>query len=141
MTIDDYENVYKLWLNTPGMGLNNIDDSREGVEAYLARNPGTCFAAKLDGEIVGAILAGHDGRRGYIYHLAVKLSARNQGIGSALVKKALEALKAEGIVKVALVVFSRNEIGNAFWEKLGFTVRDDLNYRNKALKDLKRFDV
>ena len=141
MTIEDYDAVYDLWLHTPGMGLNTADDSREGIAAYLRRNPTTCFTAKEGDRLLGAILAGHDGRRGYISHTAVREDAQRQGVGTALVEAVLEALQAEGIRKVALVVFARNEKGNAFWEKLGFTGRDDLVYRNKALAELVRIDI
>ena len=141
MTIGDYDKVYALWLSCAGMGLNNLDDSREGIEKYLARNPETCFVAEEDGNIAGVIIAGNDGRRGYIYHTAVNPDYRRRGIGSELVDKALNALKSLGINKVALVVFSRNENGNAFWEKVGFTVRDDLTYRNISLADIVRIDT
>lgn len=141
MTIEDYDAVYDLWLHTPGMGLNTADDSREGIAAYLRRNPTTCFTAKEGDRLLGAILAGHDGRRGYISHTAVREDAQRQGVGTALVEAVLEALQVEGIRKVALVVFARNEKGNAFWEKLGFTGRDDLVYRNKALAELVRIDT
>ena len=141
MIIEDYDAVYDLWLHTPGMGLNTADDSREGIAAYLRRNPTTCFTAKEGDRLLGAILAGHDGRRGYISHTAVREDAQRQGVGTALVEAVLEALQAEGIRKVALVVFARNEKGNAFWEKLGFTGRDDLVYRNKALAELVRIDT
>ncbi len=141
MTSEDYDRVYALWLSTPGMGLNTTDDSRAGIEKYLARNPATCFVAEEGGEIIGVILAGHDGRRGFIHHTAVKLDARNRGIGSGLVDRAMRALEAEGIQKVALVVFTRNEIGNGFWEKRGFTRREDLTYRNRAIRALTRIDT
>ena len=124
-----------------GMGLNTIDDSREGIARYLKRNPNTCFVSEHDRTITGAILAGHDGRRGYIYHTAVNPAYRRQGIGTALVNAALHALANEGIIKVALVVFSRNDAGNAFWERLGFTARGDLTYRNKALRAITRIDT
>jgi ribosomal protein S18 acetylase RimI-like enzyme len=114
MAIGDYERVYQLWLNTPGMGLNTTDDSREGIAKYLARNPTTCFVAERGGEIVGVILSGHDGRRGFINHTAVKGSERSKGIGTALVNHAMVALEAEGIAKAALVVYGKNDIGNAF---------------------------
>lgn len=123
------------------MGLNTIDDSREGIARYLKRNPNTCFVSEHDRTITGAILAGHDGRRGYIYHTAVSPAYRHQGIGTALVNAALHALANEGIIKVALVVFSRNDAGNAFWERLGFTARGDLTYRNKALRAITRIDT
>lgn len=141
MTIEDYDALYDLWLHTPGMGLNTADDSREGIAAYLRRNPTTCFTAKEGDRLLGAIPAGHDGRRGYISHTAVREDAQRQGVGTALVEAVLEALQVEGIRKVALVVFARNEKGNAFWEKLGFTGRDDLVYRNKALAELVRIDT
>ena len=126
--IDDYDEVYKLWTSTPGMGLNDIDDSMSGIEKYLFRNPDTCFVAVISGKIAGIILSGHDGRRRYIHHTAVPTEHRNKGIGSALVDAALEALRAEGINKVALVVFAKNALGNSFWENRGFQVREDLNY-------------
>lgn len=135
MTIDDYEGVYKLWINTSGMGMRSIDDSKEGIEKYLNRNPKTCFIAEEENKIVGVILSGHDGRRGYIYHTSVKETVRNQGTGKALVNAAMEALKEEGINKAALVAFSANELGNSFWEAQGFEERKDLVYRNKIIND------
>ena len=141
MTIEDYKKVYELWINTPGMGLNNLDDSREGIEKYLKRNPFTNFVAEEDNRIIGVILSGHDGRRGYIYHTTVLPQYRKQGIGRNLVEHAMQALKEEGINKTALVAFSRNENGNAFWEKMGFTERHDLVYRNKTVNKMIRMDI
>jgi len=141
MTIADYDQVYALWLSCKGMGLNTLDDSPEGIEKFLRRNPSTCFVEDRAGKICGVILSGHDGRRGYIYHTAVSPDCRHQGIGGALVQAALRALKAEDIHKVALVAFSRNQEGNAFWEKQGFTAREDLTYRNRALAELTRIDT
>jgi N-acetylglutamate synthase len=143
MTIHDYEGIYSLWIHTPGMGLNTLDDSKEGIERYLSRNPTTCFVAKENNEIIGVILSGHDGRRGFIHHTAVAVSERNRGIGKVLVDKALKALQEEGINKVALVVFNRNQIGNVFWEKIGFGKRADLVYRNKIIaeKEMERIDT
>ena len=141
MTFADYAKVYALWLSTPNMGLNNLDDSQDGIARYLSRNPSTCFVAERDGRILGVILSGHDGRRGYIHHTAVAGDAQRKGIGTLLVNAALSALKAEGIHKVALVVFGKNEKGNAFWEKQGFIERPDLNYRNKALSEITRMDT
>lgn len=141
MTIDDYDGLYALWLACRGMGLNDVDDSPEGIARYLERNPSTCFVAVDSGRMVGCIMAGHDGRRGYIYHTAVHPDCRKLGIGARLVDAALDALKAEGITKVALVVFSQNENGNAFWERMGFTLREDLCYRNKNLVELVRMDT
>ncbi len=141
MRIEDYNGVYNLWLNTPGMGLNTTDDSREGISRYLRRNPTSSFVAEADGQIVGVIMAGHDGRRGYIHHTAVLPKYRNQGIAGRLLDCAMCALEKEGINKAALVVFARNEIGNAFWENRGFQVRDDLIYRNKNIHALERIDT
>ncbi len=134
MLISDYEAIYSLWAGTSGMGLRAVDDSRKGIEVFLQRNPGTCFVAEREGRLVGAILSGHDGRRGYLYHLAVKEQERGQGIGSALLEAALEALAGQGIQKASLVVFSENSLGNRFWEKNGFSVRDDLLYRDRVIK-------
>ncbi|MBD5492609.1 MAG: GNAT family N-acetyltransferase [Lachnospiraceae bacterium] len=141
MKIEDFEKVYDLWIHTEGMGLNTTDDSREGIAQYLLRNPNTCFVAEDNGKIIGVILSGHDGRRGFIYHTTVRKECRGQGIGKKLVDSAMSALEAEGIHKVALVAFEKNLLGNAFWEKTGFTVRDDLVYRNKNIHRLKRIDL
>lgn len=141
MQIADYEAVYALWLSCAGMGLNNLDDSREGIDRYIKRNPDTCFVAEDGNEIVGVILAGHDGRRGYIHHTAVSPRYRKQGIGRRLVDAAMRALEQCGINKAALVVFDRNESGNAFWEKLGFTAREDLVYRNRTIREMVRIDT
>ena len=139
MTIDDYEQAYDLWILC-GNGLNDKDDSREGIDKYLKRNPSTSFVATCDNIVVGVILCGHDGRRGIIQHACVSPDYRRYGIGSKLVCLALESLKAEGINKVLLVAFKKNTGGNAFWESQGFTLREDLNYRNKALTELIRID-
>ena len=141
MTLDDYDRVWALWMSCRNMGFNDLDDSREGIGRFLKRNPDTCFVAEADGDLAGVILAGHDGRRGYIYHMAVAEDYRRHGIGSALVDRCLEALKHEGINKVALVAFRTNDAGNAFWERMGFSLRDDLNYRNRALSELTRIDT
>lgn len=141
MELGDYRDVYSLWMNCPGMGLNNWDDSQEGIARYLARNPSTCFVATQQGSVIGAILAGHDGRRGYIGHTAVAPAFQRRGIGGQLVEAALDALRAEGIHKVNLVVFARNQQGNAFWEKMGFSQRPDLTYRNRTLVDMVRLDT
>lgn len=134
MTINDYEQMIELWKRIEGMGLRHLDDSFEGIERYLKRNTSTSFVFEEE-DIVGTILAGHDGRRGFIYHLAVDERHRNKGIGRELVNAAITGLKEESIYKVALVVFDKNVIGNDFWENLGFERRDDLTYRNISLSD------
>jgi len=135
MTIADYNGVYHLWFDTHGMGMRSLDDSEAGIARFLAHNPETCFVADRDGKIIGVILCGHDGRRGYIYHTAVCESDRGQGFGKALVHAATQALLAQGINKVALVAFRTNDAGNAFWQSVGFDQRNDLIYRNKSLND------
>ena len=141
LTIEDYDKMYALWLSCKGMGLNDTDDSREGIRRFLDRNPDTCFGAFEADMLIGVILAGNDGRRGFIYHTAVSPKHRGKGVGTALVNAALEALGRLGITKTALVVFVKNEVGNAFWEKQGFTVRNDLVYRNRALVEMVRIDT
>lgn len=141
MRIMDYEGVYALWTSCKGMGLNSIDDSKDGVAMFLARNPETCFVAEDNTAIIGAIMAGNDGRRGYIYHTAVLSSCRRKGVGTALVNAALTSLKSLGITKTALVAFERNESGNTFWERLGFVLRRDLSYRDRVLIEAERYDT
>ena len=97
MDIEDYEKVYDLWIHTEGMGLNTTEDSREGINKYLLRNPNTCFVAEDNGKLVGVIMGGHDGRRGFIHHTTVRQEYRGRGIGKRLVDSAMKALEAEGI--------------------------------------------
>ena len=141
MTIQDYEKVYELWMSCKNMGFNDIDDSKEGISRFLERNPNTSFVAIENEKLIGIIIGGHDGRRGYIYHLSVNENYRKNGIGSELVKNCLESFKLEKISKVALLVFKYNEVGNSFWEKQGFILREDINYRNVALRELVRLDT
>ena len=134
MTADDYSLVYDLWTSENEVVLNPVDDSLEGFVKYLKRNPSTSFAAEENGKIIGTIMAGHDGRRGFFHHVFVASEYRGQGIGKKLDESAMEALGKEGITKTALVAFTDNTCGNNFWEKLGFTVREDLYYRNKYIE-------
>ena len=139
VTIGDYDSLYALWNSTEQSkrALNPVDDSRAGIEKYLKRNPSTCFLAyseEGEGEkVIGVILAGHDGRQAIIHHMCVDPGCRRRGIAGALVQKAEEALKKEGISKVFGLVFRDNDSANEFWEKQGYTVRTNLNYRNKSL--------
>lgn len=123
------------------MGLNNLDDSKDGIDRFIKRNPDTCFVTEIDNKIVGVIMVGNDGRRGYIYHTAVAPSYRRQGVASGLVETALDVLEHIGINKVALVVFDKNRGGNEFWEKLGFMMREDLIYRDKIITETIRIDT
>lgn len=135
MTMEDYDGVYALWMTIQGFGIRSIDDSREGVEKFLKRNPTTSVVA-VDGEkIVGSILCGHDGRRACFYHVCVAESYRKQGIGKRMAAFAEEALKKEGINKVGLQAFKTNERGNRFWRKLHWTERTDLNYYDYSLNE------
>ena len=136
MTIDDYDSIYALWCSTEQSkrALNPVDDTREGIERYLKRNPNTCFLAyTADNKIVGVILTGHDGRRAIVHHLCIHPDFRRMGIASRLVSNAEEALQKEGITKVFGLVFKDNDNANAFWEAEGYTLRTNLNYRNKSL--------
>ena len=137
VTIDDYDAIYELWNSTEQSrrALNPVDDSREGIARYLKRNPDTCFAAVKDGRIIGVILTGHDGRRAIVHHLCVHPDCRRMGIAGHLVSLAEEALQKEGIQKIFGLVFKDNEMANAFWEQQGYSLRTNLNYRNKSLND------
>lgn len=135
MTIEDYDKVYQLWTNTQGMGMRSLDDSLEGIKKFLKRNPTTNYIAQVENKVIGVILCGHDGRRGYIYHTAVKIDYRGIGVGKDLVDVTLDALKKEGINKVALVAFGSNDLGNKFWQSLGFDKRNDLIYRNLSINE------
>ena len=138
VSINDYDMIYGLWNSTEQSrrALNPVDDSREGIERYLKRNPETCFAAVRNGMIIGVILAGHDGRRGIIHHLCVHQDFRQMGIAACLVAAAEAALKKEEIQKVFGLVFTDNDTANAFWEKQGYSLRSNLNYRNKSLNPI-----
>ena len=133
MKKEDYEGVHALWLSIKGFSIRSIDDSREGVEKFLKRNPDTSIVAEDKGEIIGAILCGHDGRRATFYHVCVREDRRKQGIGKAMVVMAMNALKRENINKVALIAFTRNDVGNAFWKSIGWKQRTDLNYYDFVL--------
>jgi ribosomal protein S18 acetylase RimI-like enzyme len=135
MNIQDYNEIINLWKNTPGVGLSKNDDSKKSIKIFLEKNQNTCFVAELDGEIIGTIMAGSDGRRGHVYHLMVKFEYRNNGIGKKLLIKTEKALKKEGIRKIFLVAFKENRNGNKFWEINGYKKRDDLNYRDKRIKE------
>ena len=135
MTIEDYDEVRLLWLSIKGFGIRSMDDSKEGVEAFLLRNPNLSVVAIEDNHIVGAILCGHDGRRGCLYHVCVAEGYRMQGVGKAMVVFCMNALKAEKINKVSLIAFTRNDIGNAFWKEIGWTKREDLNYYDFTLNE------
>lgn len=135
MTIKDYDKVYALWKQIHGFGIRSVDDSREGIERFLKRNPTTSVVAEENGKIVGAILCGHDGRRGCLYHVCVDENYRRRGIGKSMVVFSMDALKKEKINKVSLIAFTKNDIGNAFWNEIGWVQRLDLNYYDFTLNE------
>jgi ribosomal protein S18 acetylase RimI-like enzyme len=125
LSIDDYDAVLRLWSATEGLQMRT-PDSRAGIAAYLERNRGSSFVARVDGEVVGAVLCGHDGRRGYVHHLAVAPAYRRRGIGTALVHQALAALERQGIAKCLGFVLATNKDGFAFWARAAWERRRDL---------------
>jgi N-acetylglutamate synthase len=133
MEVADYEAVIALWQSCEGIGLSAADASGP-VARYLARNPGMSFIALAeDGQVVGAALCGHDGRRGYLHHVAVAPDRRGQGLGEELVARCLQALQGEGIDKCHLFVYTDNHSGRAFWKKVGWLERDTLVLMSKDL--------
>ena len=132
----DYDEVIRLWRSMPGMGLNNLDDSREGIERFLRRNPGTSFVVRTAEGLMGSVLCGNDGRRGYLYHLAVSPELQGRGLGRSLVQSALDALSREGISKAGLMVFVSNEAAGRFWDHMGFSDRSDVRYRSIRLFEM-----
>ena len=135
MKIEDYEKVFALWKTIKGFGIRSVDDSKEGIERFLKWNPGLSVVAEQDGEIVGAILCGSDGRRGCLYHVCVHKDYRRQGIGKTMVIWCMEKLKELQINKVSLIAFTKNDVGNAFWKEIGWTKREDLNYYDFTLNE------
>ena len=129
----DYDDVCALWHTIRGFAMRSIDDSREGVEKFLERNPGLSTVAVEDDHIVGAILCGHDGRRATLYHVCVEEHYRKRGIGKSMVVRCMKELQKQGINKVALIAFTHNDVGNAFWKEIGWTEREDLNYYDFTL--------
>ena len=124
-TIDDFDAATSLWLVTEGVGLNE-SDTREGIASYLDRNPGLSLVAEIDSQIVGAVLCGHDGRRGFLNHLAVARSHRGCGLGRQLVEACLARLEPLGIPKCNIYLYADNDAGAAFWRHLGWRDRAEL---------------
>lgn len=132
-TIELYDEVLAMWRQCEGIGLSSAD-SRENIKGYLDRNPGMSFVATDRGRIVGAILAGHDGRRGYIHHLAVRSGCRRRGIGRTLADRCLTVLAESGIVKCHIFIFNNNIDGIAFWKSAGWTPRSDIQVISKTIE-------
>jgi ribosomal protein S18 acetylase RimI-like enzyme len=122
---EDYDEALSLWKRTPGMGLSAADE-RGPLASFLERNPGLSFAAWAGGGLVGTVLCGTDGRRGFLYHLAVDPAYRRRGLGSELASRSLAALRAAGIDKCHLFVLAGNGAGAAFWDRAGWTLREDI---------------
>ena len=131
MTIEDYDEVYQLWSCTDGVGLSEAD-SRDNILVFLKRNKGLSLICEDGSRIIGTILCGHDGRRGYVYHVAVDKNYRREGIGRGLVARCLRELTNEGITKCHLFVFLANELGTMFWSSLGWERREDIIVYSKA---------
>lgn len=133
MHIDDYEQVATLWQHIDGFYIRSIDDSKDGIARFLARNPNTSVVAVIKDNdsgaerVIGSILCGHDGRYGSLYHVCVHKDFRQMGIGSQMVEAALNALKKEQISSISLIAFSENTIGNAFWKKQGWASKPNAN--------------
>ena len=125
MTIADYDDTIELWKNSPGVALGQAD-SKQNIALFIERNPGLDFVARDGNKIVGAVLCGNDGRRGYLYHLAVAKEYRQLGIGKTLTEKVLNALKDQGIQKCHIFVIADNLEGLRFWQKTGWKKRDDI---------------
>jgi ribosomal protein S18 acetylase RimI-like enzyme len=127
MTIEDYDQVVALWRHTEGLSISD-DDSRERLALYLARNHGLSFVALRNRGVIGAVLCGHDGRRGILRHLAVSESCRGCGIAKQLVERAVHALGQEQIHRCNLYVLDSNPAALSFWEHMGWYHLED-NYR------------
>ena len=126
MVIGDFDQVVELWRSTEGIGMSD-SDSPEAIADFLSRNPNLSLTARLEsGRLVGAVLCGHDGRRGYLYHLAVTRDFRHQGIAKALLDRCLAGLRALGIQKCSIFVYENNSDGQAFWTHNGWKRRADL---------------
>ena len=132
-TMEDYEEAYALWMRTRGVRLRNMDDSKEGIARLIKRNPSTNFVATEKGAVIGTVLSGHDGRRGYLYHTCVDELHRHKSIGRLLVEQVITAMQAEEITRISLFCLEDNEVGNRFWSKLGWTLREDLNIYSLVL--------
>lgn len=141
MKMEDYKEVYQLWMHIQHFSIRSLDDSKVGIERFIKRNPDTSVVAVQDGKIVGSILCGHDGRRGCFYHVCVHQDYRRRGIGKNMVAVSMEILRQEQINKVSLIAFTENDMGNAFWNHIGWTKREDLNYYDFVLntENIERF--
>jgi putative acetyltransferase len=132
--IEDFDAVIALWRRTEGVGLNE-SDTRRAIAAFLRRNPNLSFVAEQGGRIIGAVLCGHDGRRGYLHHLAVSKRHRCRGIGRQLVNACLTKLRKAGIQKCNIFIFANNAEGMKFWAHTGWSLRTELRLMQIRLDD------
>jgi N-acetylglutamate synthase len=133
MTIKDYQEAYDLWKISEGIGLSDAD-TRQAIQRYLNRNSGMSFVARVDGKLVGAVLSGTDGRRGYLHHLAVAKSYRKLGVGRQLVDHCMAAQEKAGITRCHIFVYRENKSGKIFWEQTGWFERNDLQIMSHDIK-------
>ncbi len=134
MTLNDYESVIKLWQGAEGVGLSGADE-RQNIRVYLERNPGLSFVARdKENGIVAAVLAGHDGRRGFLHHLAVAEQYRRKGLGRDLVERCQIQLQRIGIQKCHGFIFADNDEGMEFWKAMGWGERMDLKVISRNLE-------
>ena len=131
MTASDLEAVLALWAETDGVGLNESDTPAQ-LTLYLERNPGLSLVVRDHQRIVGAVLCGHDGRRGYLHHLAVLPEFRKRGLGRKLVEDCLASLREIGILKCNIFTHADNEMGQRFWNRCGWSKRTDLQILQRA---------
>ncbi len=134
-TLDDYDDAFALWGVTEGMGLGE-SDTRTAIGAFLARNPElSTVVCNSDGQLVGAVLCGHDGRRGYLHHLAVARPDRGRGLGRALVEASLARLRASGIARTSIFLYASNLAGRSFWQHEGWRLREDIVIMQRESRD------
>ena len=137
MTINDYDKIVELLRNTENVVLSDTDE-REPMGRFLDRNPGLSSVAYKGTELVGTILCSHDGRRGYLHHLAVDKRYRRLGIGTELVHRSLSLLSKEGITKCNIFLLEENKAGIAFWEYNGFQLLDHFGWMQSAILELEQ---
>ena len=131
ITSSDYLELFKFWKSITGLVLHNdFSETKEGFDLFLKRNPNLSLVARINNKIIGAVLCSHDGRRGYLNHLAVSDKHQGLGIGTELVTKSIENLKRENIHKTMIPVLKSNYLAQQFWTKFGFTKEEDINFHS-----------
>lgn len=129
---EDFDALYELWTTTPGVDVTR-GDTADGLHCFLDRNPGLSFVAESGGQVIGAIMCGHDGRRGFIHHLVVYLPFQRQGIATTLVARSLSALASKNIEKCHLFIRKDNHAGMLFWKNSGWQERIELSMASYTL--------